>query len=97
MQTGTGAQLKLAVEKRLAEFREAIELVKRNDQQGGIAMLRAPDAGATTQRITELTAAMRREEDHLFVARTVSADRSQELASLVTIAGSGLVVALAGF
>jgi len=97
VQTGTGAQLKLAVEKRLAEFREAIELVKRNDQQGGIAMLRAPDAGATTQRITELTAAMRREEDHLFVARTVSADRSQELASLVTIAGSGLVVALAGF
>lgn len=89
-------ELKAAVEKRLTEFREAVDFVKRNDQQGGIAMLRAPGAGATTQRITELSTAMRREEDRLFAARTLSADSSQELASLVTIAGSGLVVALAG-
>lgn len=95
-QVASGNQLKQAVEARLAEFREAVDLVKRNDQQGGIAMLRAPNAGATTQRITDLTSTMRREEDRLFVERTVSADRSQEIASMVTIAGSGLVIALAG-
>ena len=39
---------------------------------------------------------MRAEEDRLFAMRTVDADRTQVLASSVTIAGSGLVIALAG-
>jgi signal transduction histidine kinase len=39
---------------------------------------------------------MRIEEDRLFALRTANADRSQRLASVVTLAGSGLVVALAG-
>ena len=39
---------------------------------------------------------MRAEEDRLFALRTATADRSQQLASIVTIAGSGLVIALAG-
>ena len=39
---------------------------------------------------------MRAEEDRLFAMRTIDADRTQVLASSVTIAGSGLVIALAG-
>ncbi|MFZ8305223.1 hypothetical protein ACO1K3_13845, partial [Staphylococcus aureus] len=38
---------------------------------------------------------MRLEEDRLFRLRTATADRTQSLASTVTIAGSGLVIALA--
>ena len=39
---------------------------------------------------------MRAEEDRLFALRTENADRTQVLASSVTIAGSGLVIGLAG-
>ena len=39
---------------------------------------------------------MRAEEDRLFAMRTATADRTQELASIVTVAGSGLVILLAG-
>jgi signal transduction histidine kinase len=39
---------------------------------------------------------MRAEEDRLFAMRTANADRTQVLASSVTIAGSALVIALAG-
>jgi signal transduction histidine kinase len=39
---------------------------------------------------------MQAEEDRLLLARTATADRTQQLASLVTVAGSGLVIALAG-
>jgi signal transduction histidine kinase len=95
VQTSNSDALQAAVETRLTEFRETIAFAKRKDQQGGIAQLRATTAEDTVQRITEISNAMRREEDRLFAARTVSADRSQQWASTVTIAGSGLVVALA--
>ncbi len=49
----------------------------------------------TTAAIRELASAMRAEEDRLFRLRTANADRSQELASLVTISGSALVILLA--
>ena len=39
---------------------------------------------------------MRAEEERLFALRTATADRTQRLASMVTIAGSGLVIVLAG-
>jgi hypothetical protein len=39
---------------------------------------------------------MRKEEERLFNARTVAADTSQSLAAVVTSAGSGLVLLLAG-
>ncbi len=39
---------------------------------------------------------MREEEDRLFRLRTQSADQTQSLAAIVTTAGSGLVIALAG-
>jgi signal transduction histidine kinase len=39
---------------------------------------------------------MRAEEDRLFATRTATADHTQQLASIVTVAGSGLVIAFAG-
>jgi len=96
VQINNSLELKAAVEKQLDEFRKIIESVKHNDLPGAIDMVRAPNTGEKTERITELSGVMRQEEDRLFVARTISADHSQKIASLVTIAGSGLVVALAG-
>jgi len=89
-------RLRPPVEARLAEFAKAIDFVKRNDTAGGIAMLREAGAGDTVRKIAEVAGAMRAEEDRLFAMRTATADRTQQLASLVTVAGSGLVVALAG-
>ena len=55
------------------------------------------DAGREAMnRIYDLAGQMRAEEDRLFELRTTSADRSQRIASIVTVAGSGLVIALAG-
>ena len=88
-------QLRSAVETRLAEFRKAVDFVKRNDIAGGIAMLRGGSADSV-QTIGDVTATMRAEEERLFAERTISADSSQRIASIVTIAGSGLVIALAG-
>lgn len=89
-------QLRPPVEARLAEFAQAIGFVKRNDIAGGIAMLREAGASDSVQKIAEITAAMRAEENRLFAMRTATADRTQQLASIVTVAGSGLVIALAG-
>lgn len=89
-------KLRPAVESRLAEFAKAIDYAKRNDTAGGVAMLRDAGAGASVKIIGETTAGMRAEEDRLFALRTKTADRTQQMASLVTIIGSALVVALAG-
>jgi signal transduction histidine kinase len=88
-------KLRSAVDQRLAEFAKAIDFVKRNDSAGGIAMLRDPDAGAPVKAISDASAAMFAEENRLFAQRTQKADRTQVLASSVTIAGSSFVVALA--
>jgi signal transduction histidine kinase len=89
-------QLRPQVEARLAEFGRAIEFVKRNDIAGGIAMLREAGASDSVRKIGEITNAIRFEEDRLFALRTATADHTQQLASVVTVAGSGLVIALAG-
>jgi signal transduction histidine kinase len=89
-------RLRPPVETRLDEFAKAIEFVKRNDIAGGIAMLREAGASESVQKITEAANAMHAEEDRLFAERTATADRTQQLASVVTVAGSGLVIALAG-
>jgi signal transduction histidine kinase len=96
VQAGNARQLRSPVEARLAEFARALEFVKRNDMPGGIAMLREAGASDSVQKISEIAATMRVEEDRLFAARTATADRTQQLASAVTVAGSGLVIALAG-
>jgi len=96
VQAENARQLRPLVEARLAEFSKAVDLVKRNDMAGGIAMLREAGASDSVQNISEVSGAMRAEEDRQFATRTATADRTQQLASAVTVAGSGLVIALAG-
>ncbi|CAN7281625.1 CHASE3 domain-containing protein [Bradyrhizobium sp. LjRoot220] len=96
VQAENARQLRAPVEARLAEFAKAIEFVKRNDLAGGIAMLRETGASNAVQKIGDLSNSMRAEEDRLFAQRTATADWTQQLASAVTVAGSGLVIALAG-
>jgi signal transduction histidine kinase len=89
-------QLRVAINDRLGELAKAIDFVKRNDVSGAVAMVREGGSGDSVRRIDGITTAMHAEEDRLFALRTVSADRSQRLASIVTVTGSGLVIALAG-
>jgi signal transduction histidine kinase len=96
VQVENARQLRPLVEARLAEFSKAIQFVKRNDIAGGIAMLREAEASDSVQKISEVTGAMRAEEDRQFATRTATADRTQQFASAVTVVGSGLVIALAG-
>ncbi len=96
VQSANSKLLRPPVQARLAEFAKAIDFVTRNDIAGGIAMLRESGASDSVQRMNDVTGAMRTEEDRLFALRTATADRTQQLASIVTVAGSGLVVALAG-
>lgn len=95
VQIENSKQLRAVAKSRLDEFTKAIDFVRRNDIPGGIGMLR-DGSNATVQRIGEIATAMRVEEDRLFQIRTRAADRSQSLAAVVTTAGSGLVLILAG-
>jgi len=96
VQVENSRQLRPPVEARLREFAEAIDYARRNDIAGGIAMLRQAGASDSVQRINEIAGAMRAEEDRLFARRTATADRTEWLASMVTVAGSALVIGLAG-
>ena len=59
-------------------------------------MLRQASASDAVRRINDIADDMRKEEDRLFALRTETADRTQQLASIVTVVGSALVIALAG-
>jgi signal transduction histidine kinase len=96
VQIESAQKLRSAVDERLAEFAKAVDFVKRNDTASGVAMLRDPGAGASVQAIREASTAMQAEESRLLAQRTEKADRTQVLASSVTIAGSSCVIALAG-
>jgi signal transduction histidine kinase len=96
VQTENSKKLRPQVEARLAEFAATIDFAKRNDVAGGIAMLRQGGAGDSAKRIGEIAAAMWTEENRLFALRTASAEQSQLLSSSVAMAGSGMVIALAG-
>ena len=58
-----------------------------------VALIRFRRGG---QRINDIASRMRHEEERLFALRTQTADRTERLASIVTVAGSGLVILLAG-
>jgi signal transduction histidine kinase len=89
-------KLRAPVQARLDEFATVIDFVKRNDTAGGIAMLHEASTNDSIQQINEIANAMRTKEDGLFWLRTAAAERTQRLASAVTVAGSGLVIMLAG-
>lgn len=95
VQVANGAKLRNAIEARLKEFERAVDFVKRGDQLGGVEMLRQAGASGAVPLIREAGDAMRAEEDRLFAVRTAKADSTQRLASLVTVAGSALIILLA--
>ncbi len=90
------AKLRRAIEQRLTEFARGIDRVKNKDVATSVTVLRNGTSTDAVRAIAEAGRAMRAEEDRLFAMRTIDADRTQVLASSVTIAGSGLVIALAG-
>ena len=96
LQIENSEKLRAPIQERLVEFAKAIEFVKRSDGASGIALLRQSSTKDSIQQIEEIAGAMRVEEDRLLSLRTAAADRTQRLASSVTVAGSGLVIVLAG-
>jgi signal transduction histidine kinase len=89
-------RLRVAVEKRLDQFEKEMSFVKRGEPGGAVALVRESAAENSSGTIRDVALAMRAEEERLFAGRTIAADSSQKIASSVTIAGSGLVIALAG-
>src|SRR6516164_5517612 len=89
-------RLRTPVQDRLDEFAAIVDLVKRNDTDGAMALLRQANSTDAVRQINEIAGAMRTEENRLFSVRTAAAERTQRLASVLTVAGSGLVIALAG-
>jgi signal transduction histidine kinase len=88
--------LRTAIAAQLDQFAREMQFVKRGDRAGATTLVRDAAAGQTTATIRSLAEAMHSEEERLLTLRTANADRSQRLATLVTIAGSGLVILLAG-
>jgi signal transduction histidine kinase len=96
VQSENVTNLRSAVEARLGQFAQEISLIERDDRAGATALVSEVAAGNMPTAIGDIAERMRHEEDRLFALRTANADRSQRLASTVTLAGSGLVIALAG-
>jgi len=88
--------LRSAIEIRLKQFEAEMNLVKQGETAKATALVREAAAGNFNTTIRDGAQSMRAEEDRLFIMRTATADRTQQLASLVTVTGSGLVIALAG-
>jgi signal transduction histidine kinase len=89
-------KLRTAIERRLDQFAREMNFVKQNQPADAVALVRGAAAENSSGAIREVGLAMRAEEERLFAARNIAADRSQRIASSVTIAGSALVIALAG-
>jgi signal transduction histidine kinase len=88
-------KLRLAVNARLAEFAKETSLVRQHDPAGALALIGEVATADIGDTVSNVSLTMRQEEERLFALRTLNADRSQRLASTVTVAGSGLVIALA--
>ena len=97
VQVANAAGMRKAVEMRLAEFARGIARIKNNDLATSIEILRNGRASDAVEAIGRISRTMRAEEARLFALRSTSADRSQQLVAIVTTAGSGIVIALAGF
>jgi signal transduction histidine kinase len=89
------SNLRSAIATHLALFEREINAVSHGDLAGATAMVREAGTGSTAESIQKLADAMLAEENRLFVLRSTNADRTQLLSSIVTITGSGLVVAFA--
>jgi signal transduction histidine kinase len=89
-------KLRPAIEQRLSQFVQEMDFIKQSEQGKAAELVREAAAGNTGASIRDAATAMLAEENRLFTVRTAKADRTQVLASSVTIAGSSCVIALAG-
>lgn len=89
-------RLRAAIDIRLDQFRREVELVAQGEFGKATDLVRQAAAGNIGTTIGSIGTVMRSEEERLWAMRAVAADRSQVMASSVTIAGSGMVIALAG-
>ena len=89
-------KMRAAIETRLDQFAREMNFMKQGEPENAAALVREAAAANTNATIRDASAAMQIEENRLFAIRTSNADHTQILASSVTIAGSGLVIALAG-
>jgi signal transduction histidine kinase len=89
-------KMRAAIDTRLGQFAEEMQFVRQGERDKATTLVREVAAGNTSTTIRDVGAAMRDEEIRLLALRTTNADNSQKMASSVTIAGSGLVIALAG-
>lgn len=81
---------------RFKDFRKAIDLARSGKIDDAKTLLKETSGREGMNKIRDLAGNMRAEEERLFLIRTQAADRTQTLAAVVTTAGSGLVLALAG-
>jgi len=96
IQVENARKLRSAIDVRLDQFAQEMDFVKQGDPASATKLVREAAAGSIATTIREIAQSMWAEEDRLLAARTATADRTQQLASVVTVAGSGLVIALAG-
>ena len=89
-------KLRAAIETQLDQFTRELKFIKQGSPARATALVREAAARDTTSAIRDLASAMRIEEERLFNLRVANADRSERLATIVTIAGSALVFLLAG-
>ena len=89
------AKLRDAIERRLDDFAKGLDRVKNNEVAAAADIMRSGQINKAVEAIASVSQAMRAEEDRLFAQRTKTADLTQQLASIVTVAGSALVIALA--
>jgi signal transduction histidine kinase len=89
-------KMRAAIDTRLGQFAHEMQFVKQGEPAKATDLVREAAVSDTTSTIRDVGAAMRDEEIRLLALRTANADRSQTMASSVTIAGSCLVIALAG-
>jgi signal transduction histidine kinase len=87
-------KLSAAIDARLDQFVREMDLVKQSNPAAATALVSEAAASGTSATIRDVGAAMRAEEERLLAMRSINADRSQVLASSVTIAGSSMVIAL---
>ena len=95
IQSENTAKLRQAAVARLADFDRGIDRVKNNDVAASIETLRQERSTDAAEGLTKIAEAMHAEEYRLFLERTRTTDRTQMLASVVTVVGSALVIALA--
>src|SRR6201995_3753243 len=88
--------IRAAIETRLGQFAQEMQLAKNGDNAKAIDLVGQAAAANNNTTIRDIGTSMRDEESRLFALRTANADRTQLMASSVTLAGSGLVLALAG-